>query len=185
MLASDCLVAAVLLTCPADLTVPNEALTWAEVCRGSLLALALDAQVLDPQEPQTYFTRTEGAAADLKALQRQFEEFAFAPLVEEALRFPKRDVVLDFLICNRAYRAELQLRALLEPARAAHFEIAMHEAEELHHIWVVVADTRWGFLSVTARRQALQQLRDLVGEQAFYSGELPPYLPVWRIPVAR
>jgi hypothetical protein len=32
------------------------------------------------------------------------------------------------------------------------------------------------------RRQALQELRDLVGARAFYSGQLPPHVPLWRIP---
>ena len=185
MLASDCLVAAVLLTCPADLTAPPEALAWAEACRASVLALALDAQLLDPREPLTHFTRPGDLAGDLKALQRRFQEFAFAPLAEEALRFPERDAVLDFLISNRAYREELQLRLAFEPGQAGHLELAMQEADELHRLWVLVAETRWGFLYVTARRQALGQLRDLVGAQAFYSGQLPPYVPVWRIPVAR
>ncbi len=185
MLASDCLVAAVLLTCPADLTVPDEALAWAETCRASLLVLAVDAQILDAREPLTHFTRAADAAADLKALQRRFQEHAFAPVVEDALRFPERAVVLDFLIDNRAYREELQGRMLLEPAQAGHLGVAAEEADELHRIWLLVAESRWTFLYVTARRQALQQLRGLVGDQAFYSGQLPPYLPVWRLPVAR
>jgi hypothetical protein len=185
MLASDCLVAAVLLTCPADLTLPDEALAWAETCRSSLLALALDAQLVDAREPLTHFTRPGDAAADLRSLQRRFQQYAFAPLVEESLRFPPRDAVLDFLLSNRAYRGELQVRMILEPAQAVHLDLAMHEAEELHHIWILVAEARWSFLYVPARRQALQQLRDLVGDRAFYSGHLPPYLPVWRMPITQ
>jgi hypothetical protein len=33
---------------------------------------------------------------------------------------------------------------------------------------------------VTVRRQALKKLRETVGEDAYWSGCLPPHVPVWR-----
>ena len=33
---------------------------------------------------------------------------------------------------------------------------------------------------VTVRRQALKKLKEMIGDQAYYSGSLPPHVPVWR-----
>jgi hypothetical protein len=30
------------------------------------------------------------------------------------------------------------------------------------------------------RRQALKQLRTLIGAEAYYTGQLPPHVPLWR-----
>ena len=185
MFASDCLLAAVLLTAPADVPLPVEALAWAEACRAPLLALALDAQLLDPRENLNYLTRSSDAAGDLRALQGRFRDFAFAPLVQESLRFPDRNTSLEFLAFNRAYRDDLQLRLEVDPGDAATLRAALAEADQLYHLWWLVADTRWGAIYVTPRRQALQRLRDEIGAAAFYSGQLPPYVPVWRLAAPR
>jgi hypothetical protein len=34
------------------------------------------------------------------------------------------------------------------------------------------------------RGQALQELRQLVGARAYYTAQLPPHVPLWRIPIA-
>ncbi|GEM_PF-2590501 len=185
MLATDCLLAAVLLTAPADAPLPAETLAWAEACRTPLLVLALDAQLLDPREDLNYLTRRQNAACDLRALQGRYRDFAFAPLVQESLRFPDRNTALEFLAFNRAYRNDLQARLEFDPGDAAALRAALAEADQLYHLWCLIADTRWGAIYVTPRRQALQMLREQIGAEAFFSGQLPPYVPVWRLTVVR
>ena len=46
-------------------------------------------------------------------------------------------------------------------------------------------DARCEHFYVTYRRQSLAQLRDLIGLEAFYTGRLPPHVPLWRIPEER
>jgi hypothetical protein len=184
MLAYDCLVAAVLLTAAPDVPAAPEALAWAEACRAPLLALALDAQLLDAREEMNHFTRAQDAASDLKALQSRFRDFAFAPLLEESRRFPDRQTVNGFLAFNRAYRLDLLTRLEVDPVHAGHLRDALQETDELHHVWNVLREAQSDYY-VTARRQTLLMLRDLLGYEAFYAGRLPPYVPVWRLPVAR
>ena len=47
-------------------------------------------------------------------------------------------------------------------------------------MWDAVRDARCEFYYVTVRRQALKKLRDLVGEEAYLAGTLPPNVPTWR-----
>ena len=183
MVPIDCLLAAVLLTSAADMT-PTEAL-WAECCGTPLLALALDAQILDVRESLISGRPSGDLANEIRTLQSRFRELAFAPLVQESQRFPDRKTVLEFLAYNRGYRQELQARLEVEPDDRGQLRVALAEADQLYQIWTVVADTRWSAIYVTARRQALKLLLERVGAEAFYSGELPPYVPVWRIPTAR
>lgn len=185
MYATNCLLAAVLLTSPADIQLPAETLAWAEACRSSLLALALDAQLLDSREDLNYFNRTQDAACDLRALQGRFRDFAFAPLVQESLRFPDRNTCLELLAFNRAYRDHLLLRIEVDPGDAPALLAALTEADELFQIWRLVADARWNAIYVTPRRQALQALQERIGAEAFYRGDVPPYVPLWRLPLAR
>jgi hypothetical protein len=38
---------------------------------------------------------------------------------------------------------------------------------------------------VTVRRQALKKLKEMIGDDAYTLGELPPYVPVWRFTEAK
>ena len=58
------------------------------------------------------------------------------------------------------------------------------EGFEQHRVWDKVRDVHCEYHYVTYRRQALQELRELVGPRAYYTGQLPPHVPLWRIPVA-
>ena len=61
----------------------------------------------------------------------------------------------------------------------------IHYPETEHQVWNTLRDARCSFYYVAVRRQALKQLRELVGEPAFYRAELPPPLPTWRLPRVR
>jgi hypothetical protein len=185
MHACECLVAAVLLTTAPEAPAPSATLAWAQVCRTSLLALSLDAQLLDPREEMSHFTMARDAAADLKSLQSRFRDFGFAPLIEEARRFPERATINEFLAFNRAYRRDLELRLEVDAVQAAELRFGLAEANHLYQVWTLAADARWEALTIRARREALLQLRLLVGDEAFFRGQLPPYVPVWRIAVAQ
>lgn len=185
MASLDCLVAAVLLTSAPEVPASSEALAWAATCRAPLLALALDAQVIDPRERFHFLNDSQDTARDVKALQSRFQDFAFAPLAEEALRFPDRKTTEDFLAFNRDYQKHLMARLEIDSVNGVHLRLAMQETDQLHKVWCAVLDARRGYHDITVRRQALQLLRELIGDEAFYSGRLPPYVPVWRLPVER
>ena len=54
------------------------------------------------------------------------------------------------------------------------------EADRLYQIWDLVRDNRCDYYYVTVRRQALKKLKEMIGDQAYYSGQLPPHVPVWQ-----
>src|SRR5205823_12083434 len=113
-------------------------------------------------------------------LRRRFYDLLDAPSLNDSLRFPDRATVNDFIALNAAYRQHLDVRQPVELAHWWELRAAAQEAELLHQVWDMVRDARCEYYYVTVRRQALKRLRELVGDEAYYSGKLPPSVPVWR-----
>src|SRR5262249_57811082 len=98
------------------------------------------------------------------------------PAVRDCCRFPDRRTINEYLPLNRAYRQQLDQ---LQPESAVDAQAiaqARQETDRLYRIWDCARDARFEYYYVTVRRQALKRLRELVGEEAFQSGLLPPCL---------
>ena len=180
MLPLDYVLAMALLTSGSqggDATPQGEGYTS---LRPALQALAVSREVLDPREMRYVLTRQEDFGADLKLLRRRYRELADAPPLEDCMRFPDRALINDLLAFNRAYRQHLDNRQALEQTYWWELREAVQETERLYQIWDTVRDARCDYYYVTVRRQALKKLRETVGEDAYWSGRLPPHVPVWR-----
>ena len=101
---------------------------------------------------------------------------AFDAVYDEA----NEKTVNEFLAFNRAYRQHIDIRQPGEPASWWELRSALQETDHLYQIWDTVRDARCEYYYVTVRRQALKRLREMLGEEAYYSGRLPPYVPMWR-----
>jgi hypothetical protein len=124
--------------------------------------------------------RPEDFAADLKLLQRRYNELANAPPVGDCTRFPDRSIVNEMLAFNRTYRQHMDARQAVELVHWWEYREAVQETDRLYQIWDNVRDARCDYYYVTVRRHALQKLREAIGPEAYYAGSLPPHVPVWR-----
>jgi hypothetical protein len=174
-----CLALALLAAPPDTPEPPVPAEDWPAL-QTALQELAVELEILDPREVRYVLTRPEDFETDLNLLRRRYHELADAPRLSDGGRFPDRNSVNEYLAFNRAYRRYLDARQPLEPDRTWQFREALRETDWLYQVWDAVRDARCEFYYVTVRRQALKRLRDLVGPDAYYNGELPPYVPVWR-----
>jgi hypothetical protein len=180
MFPLDYVLAVALLAAPPETTeMPGAADAFATV-RPTLQALAIAWEVLDPREVRYVLTRSEDFISDLKLLRRRHQDLAEAPPLHDCMRFPTRDLINDLLSFNRAYRQHLDSRQTLDMTYWWEVHETLQEADRLYQIWDTVRDARCDYYYVTVRRQALKKLRDTVGYQAYYSGALPPHVPVWR-----
>jgi hypothetical protein len=180
MFGIDYLLAVALLTTPPDSDDPVLSLERCAAVRPILQKLAVEWEILDPREVRYKLTRTEDFASDLKELRRRYQELADAPALQDSARFPDRATISDLLAFNRAYRQHIDNRQAVELAHWWELREALQEADRLYHIWDTVRDARCDYYYVTVRRQALKRLRDLIGDEAYYSGNLPPHVPIWR-----
>jgi len=100
-------------------------------------------------------------------------------VVNDCMRFPPRETVNEILSFNRAYRRHLGVRQPVELAVLVGLPRGLRETDHLF---------RFGYRSGRSVRlllryssaPGLKKLRETVGEEAYYSGQLPPYVPLWR-----
>lgn len=181
MSTPDFLLAAVLLTTPPGVPEPPPtADRWVEV-RDGLQQLAIRWELLDPRETHYLLARREEFSIDVNLLRRRYQELKDAPRLADADRLPAKAVAEDMVKANRAFRAGINDRRVLELDRAELLNNILHEADQLYRVWDAVRDAKCEFYYITARRQALRKLRDTLGDDAYARGELPPNLPLWRM----
>ena len=177
MFTCECVLAAAILVSPATSAEPTARLVAeVQVLRPSLLALALDAELLDPREKG--FVMSQDALGDLAMLQGREIDLRSAPLLGEAEQHADRKTINELLAVNRQVRNQLTARLSIDLVHAEELRTAIQETDQLYQVWDAVRDARCDYYYVTVRRQALQLLRDLVGAEAFYTGRMPPHVPV-------
>lgn len=180
MFPLDFLLAAALLTAPADAPEMTVAPEIHARLQPALQTLALQWEILDPREVRYVLTRAEDFEADLQLLRRRYHDLADAPPLADANRFPERAVVADLLAFNRSYRQHLDARMSVEFVHWWELREALQEADQLYQVWDTVRDARCDYYYVTVRRQALKRLREAIGADAYHGGNLPPHVPIWR-----
>lgn len=182
MSLGDWLLAAMLLTSPspAELQDPGALRDHFPAIRWPLLSLAIEYEILDPREMRYVLARPDDVLSDIQMLRRRYEELNDAPPLADSYRFPERTAVNEMLVFNRAFRKFLEERQPLEQVRSADLRVVQQETDHLYQVWDSVRDARCEYYYVTVRRQALKRLRDLVGEDRYQNGRLPPHVPLWR-----
>jgi hypothetical protein len=140
--------------------------------------VAVELELVDPKEARYILARDDDFAADLLLVQRRYADLKAAPRVQDALRFPDRVTAQDFLACNRAYHQYLTALQTTDQGHADWCRSALVETDKLYQVWDLVRDARCDYYDVSRRREALQRLRAVLGEPAYYAGQLPPALPV-------
>jgi hypothetical protein len=180
MTAADLILATILLTTPPGVpeSPPPES-RWPAV-RDAIHQLAVRWEILDPRETRYVLARSEDFNTDLNMLRRRYQDLADAPHVGDSYRFPNRGAVNELVRFNRAFRKHLDQRQQLEADRVDTLRAVMWETDRLYQVWDSVRDARCEFYYVTVRRNALKKLRDLIGEEAYRKGQLPPNVPTWR-----
>jgi hypothetical protein len=180
MFTYEFMLAAALLIQPPDTPEASPPPEVFDLVRLPMQTLAVEWEILDPREVRYVLAKREDFSGDLALLRRRHAELADAPPAQDCCRFPERTAVNEFLAFNRAFRQHLDIRQPGEPARWWELRTALQETDYLYQVWDTVRDARCEYYYVTVRRQALKRLREMLGEEGYYSGRLPPYVPVWR-----
>jgi hypothetical protein len=185
MSGGELALAFVLLTTPAGaVEEPPVADQWPAIQK-SVQQLAVEWEILDKNETKFLFANRDEFGKDLNILRRRYQELKDVPLVADTARLPDRQTVCERIRFNREYRKTLEVRSAYESDRAEEIRGVMCETDRLYQVWDSVRDAKCDYYYVTVRRQALKKVRDLIGEEAYTKGELPPNVPVWRFADAR
>jgi hypothetical protein len=103
-----------------------------------------------------------------------------APPLADCDWLPPSTVAADFCRFNEQYQCHLQTQQLLATAHADDLGEALRESRQLYIVWDTVRRSTSPNQAWAYRRRTLSQLREMVGEKAYYRCDLPPCVPVWR-----
>jgi hypothetical protein len=179
MLPLDYALAVTLLTAAPDTPTPPDAAQQFATVLPTAQSVAISWELLDAREHKDMLRKPEDMADQLKTLRQRRLDLADAPLVDDSQRFPYRPLINELIDFNREHRKRLLNRQTVEVAFQWELKQQIQETDRLHEIWNTARDARTGYLYVWVRRAALKKLRELIGPQAYYSGCLPPHVPVW------
>lgn len=140
-------------------------------------AVAVRLELLDARETAYFLAHPRHFADDLALLRKRALDLADAPAVGAAAHLPSAEAAADRLRANRARYAQLRnLRDGLGP-RAAALDVALGELDRAYQLWDLLRDGQSACYHVTVRRRALMALRQALGDEAFFRGEMPPAAP--------
>jgi hypothetical protein len=145
----------------------------------SLKGIALKTELVGPHERWIADFRSE-----LAYVRRHGRELASAPPISDALWLPPSAVAQECRRFNLGYQRCLELRRQVFLHHQEEWTEALQEAQYLGEVWRRVETATCLTNSWVCRRRALQELRQILGSEAYYSGLLPPCVPVWRFQMA-
>lgn len=181
MLPFDAMMSLALLTAPDDLVpVDLSKAPWIHSLRMSLGDCAEALEIMDARERPYLLSQDADCSHDIRLLRRRHLELISAPCLGVSDLMPDSETVMRNLAFNRQFRQELEKRHRVDLAHSHVLEAVMRETDDLYRVWDLAHDALCTSYYIVYRRQALRNLRDILGEQAIQSGRLPPHIPIWR-----
>jgi hypothetical protein len=169
----DVILALLLLTGTSDLEKNNLTLSKQTVTTIRLVATQLE--LLDRNEAYL-LSRPDSYGCDINVLRGRYHELKDAPLVSDSKRFPPVKEICELLEFNAKFRYSVEEGGYTQ----LDWMEVLTEATRLRNIWENAREARTEGYYIVSRRRALLQLRIAIGEEAYYSGKLPPVVPLWR-----
>lgn len=176
----NALTAFMLITAPAGSSAQTPSqMSWPELSQ-SVRTVAVDLELLDKCERIYVFVKREEFTFDIEMIRDRYASLKNAPRCHDADHFPHRHVTSGLIEFNRSFLKHVEKRRVLETDRYDELTDIIDETNQIYRILDAARDARCDYYNVTSRREALQRLRDMIGEEDFRSGKLPIPVPVWR-----
>ena len=102
------------------------------------------------------------------------------PAACEVNRFPPEWMIDDALTLNAEHKDWLYSEKIFHVQDWEGWEEVYTETGEIQRAWHLLRLARSDHWSENCRRGFLEQLRELIGPEAFYAGQMPPPIPYWR-----
>jgi hypothetical protein len=96
-------------------------------------------------------------------------------------RFPPKEIASEAMKFNRAYRVHLTARQVYELHNYWEIQEAITETDYLFHCWDWLAAGQGGEgRDESYWRTSFERLKELIGDEAFNAGRMPPNVPYHR-----
>lgn len=141
----------------------------------ALKEISVGLELVGPHENWASDFRSE-----LRYVRHYWRTLNDAPTLGDCCVLPPAWLVQDLCRLNEQYQCHLQMQQVMYPHRADDFNEVLREAKKLHAVWDSVRRATGPNQAWAYRRRMLRQLKEMVGEEAYYAGRLPPSVPLWR-----
>ena len=115
--------------------------------------------------------------SELRWCQRWAVSLKNAPPLADHHWLPSQEIIKTAIAFNEQHRAWLEMRAAARPWCVG-TEHALEQTRRLGLAWTSARDAINEGGQWNERRVSLARLRELIGERAYYAGEMPPWVPV-------
>lgn len=144
-----------------------------------LQEVALRLELMDRHEVPYYFKNKDNYDTDVRAIRLRYIELHDAPYVQDALRFPDEQLLVQGMAFNRECHAYWKSIGEIDQAHRWETRQILVECDILYQIYDLMRDARREVFQVVFRRTCLKKLQLLLGP-CYYTGEYPPCVPIWR-----
>ena len=159
-----------LVFCPHELPVPHQA---PEPLWEALKRVAWELELTGPRCPWITDFRSE-----VQWVRLHYREAASYPPLTDCQRLPPAAVIRQGLAFNRSCQQYLEGRWQVRAYERDEIDEVLRRCQQLGQVWEAMATASADDLNWFCRRQALARLRELVGDQVYYSGDWPLPAPV-------
>lgn len=122
-------------------------------------------------------------SVDLRWCQRAIRRSWGCPPASDVHRLPPLDLCRDRLQFADEHLEWLSLQQVVYPWRD--LDGWRHDAQYCRWVWRLLLRAQSSDKDLASRRQALGDLRELIGERRYYAGEFWPWVPLWWFREAR
>ncbi len=140
-----------------------------EVIKPALICFGISGQMIDPREIRNV------SLEDLRINNKRTENY---PYLEELNNFPIKVDIKISMEMNRAHKIYLKKRA--DEFDAFNYDYLLFliaETDKIYYILSSLFDARTDYYYVPVKRESLNLLRTLIGEENYYLGKLPSPIP--------
>lgn len=97
--------------------------------------------------------------------------------------FPSERECAHWIRLNRDYRKQVVWRQGFETQNYSYWQVVIGETDALWLIWDRCSDGQCRHRGQSYRLECLRDLLERIGPEAYFTGVLPPAVPVWRLPI--
>jgi hypothetical protein len=148
--------------------------------RVELVSKFIELEAMDEKESKYYFTRKDDCYKDFARFRQIYLDVKDMPPVSDCMRFPPKEFANEALAFNNKFQNNIKEEARLYSHKIKFYLNVLKEAQELYSVYEAVKQANSEFYYVHVRRKSLAKLKELIGDEAYYKGELPPCVPTWR-----
>jgi hypothetical protein len=170
------LLALVLLNSPVDMPISEEVF---RMILPHLRQIAIDQEILGPQE--NCLVNHRNYQDDIRLIRARVGMLKDCPSIADSYRYPPKEIIWEMKIANSKYQRFVEHRLATNPQEWWELDQILQETRLIHRLWDLAYNARSESLAMSYRREALREIRNLIGPEAYYEGYLPPCVPVWRL----